>query len=166
MCLGITLPHSCPHHPSVFFPDRDKVAAGAELGLCCDEACPVDPCPGIFSTAEWPMMEQLEGKDRRKEGGTSSHQFHLGEQRGCRSLGLTLDIFARRIYFSSSIWKLHIFREGEGVATHYTDQWVSYLMVEAGQVQVKGLPGDGGRAQQEPHSILVGTETGGVSATL
>lgn len=61
--------------------------------------------------------------------------------------------------------KLHILRGGEGVATHYTDQWVSYLVMETAQGYVKGLPGDGGKAQQESHIILVGTETGGVSAT-
>lgn len=55
-------------------------------------------------------------------------------------------------------------REGEGVATHYTDQWVSYLVMETAQGQVKGLPRDGGKVQQESHIILVGTETARVSA--
>lgn len=113
------------------------------------------------------MMEQPEGNDRRKEGGegTPSGQVHLDEQRGGCGLGQALDVFARRIYFSSSIWKFHILRGGEGVATHYTEQWVSHLMMEPAQGQVKGLPGDGGRAQQEPRIILVGTDPGGLSAT-
>lgn len=112
----------------------------------------------------WSSLKGMTGG--RKEGGTPSDQFHLEEQRGCCGLGLALGIFARRIYFSSSIWKSHILREEGSVTTHYTEQWVSYLLMETAQDQVKGLPGDGGRAQQEPHIIPEGTETGGVPATL
>jgi len=54
------------------------------------------------------MVEQLEGRDRRKDGGPSLASFHLAEQRGsqCCGHGLALETFAGRIYFSSFAWKL------------------------------------------------------------
>ena len=113
------------------------------------------------------MMEQLEGRDRRMEGPPLA-SFHLAEQRGSRWPWFGSRYICKKdLFFQLCLGVKDFERRGRSCCPlRCPESWFSYLVMETAQGQPRGLPGDGGRAQQEPPIILVGTETEGVSATL